>query len=83
MAETAAEEKKEETPVAPKQEKAPPPVLKVDLDSDPKDSVAFTLLGDWTKRVPEDELESYKLLYVRLWESVKVRRAANNPTCTR
>ncbi|GMI18091.1 hypothetical protein TrLO_g1215 [Triparma laevis f. longispina] len=72
MVETAAEEKKEETPAAPKQEKAPPPVLKVDLDSDPKDSVAFTLLGDWVKRVPEDELESYKLLYVRLWESVKI-----------
>ncbi|GMH48988.1 hypothetical protein TrVE_jg8776 [Triparma verrucosa] len=71
MADSNAEEKKEETTAAPPK-KAPPPVLKVDLDSDPKDSVAFTLLGDWTKRVPEDELDSYKLLYVRLWESVKI-----------
>ena len=62
-----AEEKKEEPTLA-----KVVPVLKVDLDSDPKDSVAFALLEDWVKRVPEDEIEAYRLLYIRLWESVKV-----------
>jgi len=69
------EEKKEEG-AAPAAPAAPPkpvaPVLKVDLDTDPKESVAFTLLEDWAKRVPEDELESYRILYTRLWESVKI-----------
>ncbi|GMH49546.1 hypothetical protein TrRE_jg4562 [Triparma retinervis] len=68
------EEKKEEAVVA--APAAPPkpvaPVLKVDLDTDPAESVAFTLLEDWAKRVPEDELESYRLLYTRLWEAVKI-----------
>ena len=56
---------------------APPPkevapVLKVDLDTDPADSVAFTLLDDLAKRIPEDEVESYRVLYCRLWEAVKL-----------
>ena len=68
------EEKKEEAVAAPPAAPSKPvaPVLKVDLDTDPAESVAFTLLEDWAKRVPEDELESYRLLYTRLWEAVKI-----------
>ena len=66
-----AEEKKDDGLTPAKATPAPVPVLKVDLDSDPKDSVAFALLDDWTKRVPEDEIEAYRVLYIRLWEAVR------------
>ncbi len=44
MAESHAEEKKEEP-------KVQAPVLKVDLDSNVEDSVAYSLLDDWAKKL--------------------------------
>ena len=50
---------------------APAPVLKVDLDTNPQDSVAFTLLDDLTKRIGADEVEALKAVYQRLWEGTR------------
>ena len=44
MAESHAEEKKEDP-------KVQAPVLKVDLDSNVEDSVAYSLLDDWAKKL--------------------------------